>query len=237
MIDIKNIEINKNYIIDNEKLISSGLLYVHNKSKTHPRMYPYIINNRNGLGVIKPDVFNNFFSKTISILENYIKNQSLILFVGTTLGGKEAIKQLATEFNQHYVINRWLGGTLTNFNVIRKQIEYYSLLKEKKEKGNLNDLSKKEAAKWNKIFNQLEKKFDGLVNLNRLPDLLFIIDPLRHKIAIQEARRLHLPIMAIMDNNDNPFYIDYPIFANDHNRFGLNILIDNIIKILKNKND
>lgn len=216
-----------------EEAVKAGTIYGHKKSRTHPRMKPFIVGNRNEIEIIDTEATLNSFQKSVSYLEDVVRNGGLMLLVSLKPAAKESIDNFSREFNFPYVTNRWLGGTLTNFQIIRKRLEYYQNLRSQKERGGLEKYTKKERSRIEKELQKLSENFDGLLNLTRLPDCVFMVDPSEHKTAVREAGRLKIPVVAIMDTDDDPEEIDYPIIANDHAKVSIDWLVGKIIENLK----
>ena len=145
--------------------------------------------------------------------------------VATQPAAQGIIEELAKKYNFPYMTERWLGGTLTNFKVIHQRMNYYLDLKKKKEQGELEKYTKKEQLKIGKELNKMEKAFSGLVNLDKLPDLLFVVDSEEHQTAVRETNRLGLPVVAIMSTDCDPASVTYPIPANDHSKTSLEWLL------------
>jgi len=222
----------------NEDLIKEmsglGVFYGHKRTKTNPRMRPYIGVTKNEIEFIEPEATLKSLDEAIGFMKEKIENGGFPLLVGTMPMAKGAILDFAKEFNWPYVINRWLGGTLTNFKVISQRLAYYQELKANKESGEFGKYTKKEQHLFTEKINKLSKFFDGLVNLKRLPDFLFIVDTELHGTAVREARRLNVPIVAILDTDDDPTFVNYPIFANDHAKSSVDWVIQRIKKSLAN---
>jgi small subunit ribosomal protein S2 len=207
--------------INNEQVLEmakAGLFYGHNKTKTNPRMKPYIGGRRNEIELLDPEVVLSSLEKAGQFLKEKLVPGGLVLFVGTKSAAKDSVKALAEELNMPYVVFRWLGGTLTNFKVLNQRSNYYQDLKGKIEKGELTKYTKKERLNFAKEVAKMSRSFDGLKNLTRLPDAVFVVDPTDSKTAAAEARKTNIPVIALMDTNDDPAVIDYPIFANDHTK-------------------
>lgn len=216
------------------EMVEAGVLYGHKKSKVDPRMRRYIAANRHEIDLLDVKSVENSLEKATKFLEGILaKDDGLVLFVGTTSPAVDKIKEVSSEFEQPYVITRWLGGTLTNFKVIRKRIDHYLDLQKKDESGELDKYTKKERVQFSKEINKLSINFEGLVKLTKLPDALFVINPKEHDTAIREAINKNIPIISIIDTNDNPDEIDYPIIANDHSVSSISWVIDKIIKKIK----
>jgi len=201
-----------------KEMANLGVIFGHKKSKTHPRMRPYIGLSRNEIEILDPQATLTSLAKAIEFMKEKIKSGGLIISVGTLPAMREAIKEFSVKFNLPYVTTRWLGGTLTNFKVIGQRLAYYQDLKAKKESGELGKYTKKEKLKFNEQIKKLSQVFDGLINLKRLPDAVFVVDIDEHDTAVREARRLNIPVIAVIDSDDDPELVDYPVFASDHTK-------------------
>lgn len=223
-------------VIDEEvlkELAELGVIYGHKKSKTHPLMKPLVIDNRNEIELLDPEAVVSSLNKGADFLKEKAKGGGLLLFVGTTPVAKSSVKALAEEFNFPYVVSRWLGGTITNFKTIYKRISYYEDLKNKKEKGELAKYTKKEQLNFSKEIEKMREKFEGLVRLTRTPDVLFVIDIKEHETAVREANHLGVPIVAIVDNDDDPSIVQYPIYASDHTKKSIEWIIGKVREALR----
>lgn len=220
----------------NEELIkemaNAGVIYGHKRTKTHPRMKPYIGGARNEIEFIEPEASFSSLEKAVEFMKEKLRGGGLALLLGTAPAAKNAILAFADEFKYPYVVRRWLGGTLTNFKVINQRLNYYLDLRAKKESGELIKYTKKEQHLFTEKINKLSQFFEGLINLKRLPDILFIVDVEAHATAVREARRLKIPIVAILDTDDDPALVDYPIFANDHAKLSIEWVVEKIKKAL-----
>lgn len=212
------------------EMANQGVLTGHKKSKTHPKMKQYIGATRNEIEILKPEVAIGTLEKAIEILKEIINKKGLIIFVGTEPAAHESILKLAGVLGQPHVITRWLGGTLTNFPIIKERLNYYQNLKLRKERGELAKYTKKEQSLFGKELNKLSIKFEGLVKLERLPDAIFIINGKSHETAVREAKRTNIPIIAMIDTNDNPEGINFPIIANDHAKASIVWIVDRILE-------
>ncbi|MEX2436867.1 MAG: 30S ribosomal protein S2 [Candidatus Paceibacterota bacterium] len=216
------------------EMVEAGVLYGHKKSKVDPRMRRYIAANRHEIDLLDVKAVEVSLNKSIKFLEGILgKEDGLVLFIGTTSPATEKIKEISETFQQPYVTTRWLGGTLTNYKIIKKRINHYLDLQKKEESGELDKYTKKERVQFSKEINKMSIIFEGLVRLTKLPDALFVINPKEHSTAIREARNKKIPVVSIIDTNDNPDEIDYPIIANDHSVSSIGWVIDKIIKNIK----
>lgn len=210
-----------NKIISEElvkEMVQNGVVLGHKKSKTHPKMRQFITGNRNELEILNPAAIWDSLESAINFLREEISKGGLVLFVATHPAAKGVIKTFAEEFKYPFVDRRWLGGTITNFSVIRSRIAYFENLREKKEKGELLKYTKKERSEFDKELGKLSQNFSGLLAMKKVPDVLFVVDPKEHETAVREANFLGIPVVAIMDTNDDPSNISNPIYASDHGR-------------------
>lgn len=203
----------------NKEMIQNGVVLGHKKSKTHPHMRQYVCGNKNDLEILdsaaswKSICDAGEFLKTISD-----KGDEIIFFVGTTPAGKQPIQKIADEFSFPFVNTRWLGGTLTNFSVIKGRITYYEDLREKKAKGELSKYTKKEQREFAEQIAKMSENFDGLIHLKKLPKALVVVDAGAHDIVIKEAKKLSIPVVALLDTNDDPAIVEFPVIVNDHSK-------------------
>lgn len=198
-----------------KELLEAGVHFGHQVKRWHPKMKKYIFGERNGIYIID-------LQKTVKGLEdayNFIKSVAMtgapILFVGTKKQSQDAIQEEAIRAGAYYVNQRWLGGMLTNFSTIKKSIEKLNKIEEMKADGTLELLTKKEAAAIEKERVKLEKNLAGIKEMPSLPGALFVVDPKKERIAVAEARKLSIPIVAIVDTNCDPDEVDYVIPGND----------------------
>lgn len=202
-------------IISMKQLLEAGVHFGHQTRRWNPKMAPYIFTERNGIYIID-------LQKTVKKIEeayNFVRDLAAqggkILFVGTKKQAQESIREEAERCGMFYVNVRWLGGMLTNFQTIRQRINRLLELERLEATGRLEALPKKEAARLLAEKEKLARFLSGIKNMKSLPDALFIVDPRKEKIAVAEARRLEIPIVAIVDTNCDPEEIDYVIPGND----------------------
>jgi len=202
-------------VISMKQLLEAGVHFGHQTRRWNPKMAEYIFTERNGIYIID-------LQKTVEKLEEayeFIKKMAMedkkILFVGTKKQAQDSIKEEAERCGMFYVNQRWLGGMLTNFKTIRSRVERLKELEQMETNGTFDVLPKKEVIKLKKEKEKLEKFLSGIKEMNRIPDVLFVVDPRKEKIAIAEAKSLGIPIVAIVDTNCDPEEVDYPIPGND----------------------
>ena len=202
-------------IVSMKQLLEAGVHFGHQTRRWNPKMAPYIFTERHGIYIID-------LQKTVKKLEtayHFVRKLSeqgqTILFVGTKKQAGESVKEEAERSGAHFVNARWLGGMLTNWSTIRTRIDRLARLRTMQEDGTFDVLTKKEAAKLNLEIEKLEKFLGGIKTMQRLPGALFVVDPRKEKIAVAEARKLDIPVVAIVDTNCDPDDIDYVIPGND----------------------
>ncbi len=209
-------------------LLEAGAHFGHPRKGTHPTMRKFIFTQRNGIFIIDLEQTVELLQKAREFARDVAARGDLILFVGTKRQAQESIEQEAKRCGMPYVNQRWLGGTLTNFSVIRSRALYLKHLKQQKEAGGFAELPKKEAMKLEKKLARLERLFGGIEDMDRLPGAVFITDTVREKNAIAEARKMKIPIIAIADTDCDLRKVDYPIPANDDAVKSLKLIISAI---------
>ena len=202
-------------VVSMKQLLEAGVHFGHQTRRWNPKMAPYIFTERNGIYIID-------LQKTVKKLEeayNFVRDLSVegksVLFVGTKKQAQESVKEEAVRAGTFYVNARWLGGMLTNFRTIRRRIDRLRQLRAMEEDGTFDLLPKKEVVKLNLEIEKLEKFLGGIKEMKELPGALFIVDPRKERIAVSEAKKLGIPIVAIVDTNCDPDEIDYVIPGND----------------------
>jgi len=198
-----------------KELLEAGVHFGHQTKRWNPKMAKYIFGERNGIYIIDLQKTLKKFREAYAFVRDLAAKGGTLLFVGTKKQAQDTVYEEATRCGMFYVNQRWLGGTLTNFQTIRKSIARLKRLEEMKETGEYERLPKKEALQLEREREKLEKALVGIKHMEQLPSAVFIIDPRKEKIAVAEAQRLGIPIVAIVDTNCDPTGIDYPIPGND----------------------
>lgn len=196
-------------------LLEAGVHFGHQTNKWNPKMKPYIFGARNGIYIIDLQQTVGMFQAAYDFVVDMVGSGGELLFVGTKKQSQEAVKEESERCGMPYVNQRWLGGMLTNFNTINKRIERLNLLEKMFSDDSIKAFPKKEIMKLQKEMNKLEKVLGGIKIIKRLPGGLFVVDPKRESIAVKEAQKLKIPIVAIVDTNCDPDDIDYIIPGND----------------------
>ena len=198
-----------------KQLLEAGVHFGHQTRRWNPKMAPYIFTERNGIYIIDLQKTVKKLEEAYMFVRDTAANGGEILFVGTKKQAGDSVKEEAERCGMHYVNARWLGGMLTNFKTIRRRIERLAQLRKMEEDGTFELLPKKEVVKLKLEIEKLEKFIGGIKNMSELPAALFIVDPKKEKIAVSEARKLGIPIVAIVDTNCDPDEVDYVIPGND----------------------
>ncbi len=202
-------------VISMKQLLEAGVHFGHRTRRWHPKMRTFIFTERNGIHIIDLQQTMRQVNSAYTVVRDAVRNCGLVLFVGTKKQAQETIKGEAERCGMPYITTRWLGGTLTNFRTIRLRVEYMQELERRQARGELDRLPKKEALLLQKELVRLNSRIGGLRTMTHLPDMIFIVDVMREELAVIEANKLHIPIVAMVDTNCDPDPIDYPIPSND----------------------
>ncbi|HAA90272.1 MAG: 30S ribosomal protein S2 [Thermoanaerobacterales bacterium 50_218] len=202
-------------VVTMKQLLEAGVHFGHQTRRWNPKMAPYIFTERNGIYIIDLQKTVKKVDEAYNFVKEVVKQGKSILFVGTKKQAQETIKEEAERCGMFYVNVRWLGGMLTNFATIRKRVERLKELEKMEEQGYFEVLPKKEVMKLKAEKEKLQRFLGGIKNMDELPGAVFIVDPRKEKIAVAEARKLGIPIVAIVDTNCDPDEIDYVIPGND----------------------
>jgi len=202
-------------VISMKQLLEAGVHFGHQTRRWNPKMAKYIFTERNGIHVIDLQQTVKLADQAYDFVRDAAANDAVILFVGTKKQASEAIKEEAERAGQYYINHRWLGGTLTNWDTIQKRIARLKEIKQMEVDGIFDVLPKKEVAILNKQRARLEKFLGGIEDMPRIPDIIYIVDPHKEQIAVKEAKKLGIPVVAMVDTNADPDDIDVIIPAND----------------------
>jgi small subunit ribosomal protein S2 len=198
-----------------KQLLEAGAHFGHQTGHWHPKMKNYIFTQRNGIHIIDLEQTVTLLTKACAYVRELVANGQTILFVGTKKQAQDIVEEEAKRCGMYYVNQRWLGGMLTNFNTIQGRIDYLVRLEDKKSRGELDYMSKKDKLKIDKEMGKLNKLMGGFKEMTSLPGAIFIIDPTKEKIAMAEARKVGVKLVATVDTNCDPDNVDYIIPAND----------------------
>lgn len=202
--------------ISMKQLLEAGVHFGHQTSRWNPKMKPYIFGARNGIHIIDLQQTVTMFKDVATFVRDLAASGGHILFVGTKKQGQESIKEEAERCGMFYVHNRWLGGTLTNFSTIRQSIERLRKIEEMENNPKIVEaLTKKEMLGLKREKEKLEQSLGGIKGMKKLPDAIFVVDPEQEEIAVREARKLGIPVVAVIDTNCDPGMVDYKVPGND----------------------
>lgn len=198
-----------------DEMFKSGAQYGYSKSRRHPSTTPYIFGTKNGVDIINIEKTEELLEKAIEQVKNYAATGKTILFVGTKPEAKQQIIETALALNMPYVNERWVGGILTNFNEIKKRIVRLLDLREQKEKGGLDKYTKKERLLIDREMEKMTKNFQGVSGITKVPDVMLVIDPKKEHIAVTEAQKMNIPVIALLNTDCNLKQVTFPVVGND----------------------
>ena len=202
-------------VVAMKQLLEAGVHFGHQTRRWDPKMAEYIFQARNGIHIIDLQKTSKKLDEAYAFIKEQAEEGKTVLFVGTKKQAQECMKEAALKCGMFYVDQRWLGGMLTNFNTIQKRIQRLKDLETMAEDGTFDVLPKKEVILLKKEMEKLEKNLGGIKNMDKLPGVIFLVDPKKEKIAILEAKKLGIPVVGLVDTNCNPEELDYPIPGND----------------------
>jgi len=216
-----------------EEMLKAGVHFGHRTSKWNTKMEPYIFTSRNNIHIIDLEKSHEKLEQALEFISGIKETKGTILFVGTKISTKDIAKKLAQEAKMPYVTEKWVGGTLSNFEVISKRLTYFRDLEKNKKTGELKKYTKKERHDFDIELQKLESKFGGIKEMTKLPDVLFVIDVHKEKLAVKEAGMKEIPVVGICDTNADPTTVDWPIPANDDAISSLKLILDAVAQVLK----
>jgi len=215
-----------------QEMLSCGVHFGHQTRRWNPKMKKYIYARKSGIHIFDLEKTAHSLNKALTFLKKQAAEGKTILFVSTKSQTKTLLPEEAQKANMPYIEKRWLGGFLTNFKTIKKRIKHLNDLESKKEAGEFEKYTKKEGLLLDREINKLNELLGGVKNLTELPDVLFIIDTIRDHTAVLEAKKLGIPVVAIVDSNSDPDLIDYPIPGNDDAIRSLKLLVGTVASII-----
>ncbi len=216
-----------------ERMFEAGAHFGYSRTRRHPSASPFLYGVKSGTDIIDLEKTCSHLAVVLEAVKEYVAKGKTILFVGTKPEARVAIEETAIALDLPYVTQRWIGGTLTNFSEIRKRVERLKALKTQKERGELNIYSKKERRDMEDEIVRLTRNFSGIVNLARIPDALFIVDPRHEETAVREAKKMGISLLALANSDCNMKEIDHPIPANDVSRSSISFFLDKIREAYK----
>ncbi len=202
-------------VVAMKQLLEAGVHFGHQTRRWDPKMAEYIFQARNGIHIIDLQKTSKKLDEAYAFLKEQVEEGKTVLFVGTKKQAQECVKEAALKCGMYYVDQRWLGGMLTNFDTIQKRIQRLKDLETMEQDGTFEVLPKKEVILLKKEMEKLERNLGGIKEMDKLPGVIFLVDPKKERIAILEAKKLNIPVIGLVDTNCNPEELDYPIPGND----------------------
>ena len=202
-------------VVAMKQLLEAGVHFGHQTRRWDPKMAEYIFQARNGIHIIDLQKTSKKLDEAYAFVKEQVEEGKTVLFVGTKKQAQECMKEAAIKCGMYYVDQRWLGGMLTNFGTIQKRIQRLKDLETMEQDGTFDVLPKKEVILLKKEMEKLERNLGGIKDMDKLPGVIFLVDPKKERIAILEAKKLNIPVVGIVDTNCNPQDLDYPIPGND----------------------
>ncbi len=215
-------------VVTMKELLEAGVHFGHQTSRWHPNMKKYIYGGKNGIYIIDLQQTIELLEKTCEFVKQVVLQGKTILFVGTKKQAQEAVREAAERCGMPYVVERWMGGTLTNFSVIMQGVKKLEELERMEETGELDRLPKREARLLRKKLEKMRRNLTGIRNMKELPGAIFIVDIRKEETALGEAKRLEIPVIAIVDTNCDPEKVEYPIPGNDDAIRSIKLIVDKI---------
>lgn len=214
-------------------MLEAGVHFGHRTRFWNPKMAPYIYGDKNNIHIINLEKTLPMFMDVLNYVSQLAANRSRILFVGTKRAAQDLVKEYATQCGMPYVDSRWPGGMLTNYKTIRQSVKRLRELEKMREEGVFEQMIKKEGLTLTRDLEKLERNLGGIKDMNNLPDALFVIDVGVEKIAIQEANRLKIPVIGVVDTNNNPDGVDYVIPGNDDSRRSIELYLSAMASVIQ----
>jgi small subunit ribosomal protein S2 len=216
-----------------KEMLKAGVHFGHKKSNWNPKMKDYIYGTRNDIYIIDLEKTMEKLGQALDFIKKIIKDNGKILFIGTRPQCQDLVEEMAKNCKMPYVVWRWIGGLLTNFNTIRKRVEHLIDLEKKKSSGELKKYTKRERQKIDEEIEKLKKKFEGIKGVESPPEAILALSVKQQMTAIREARRKNIPIIALVDTDSDPSLVDYPIPSNDDAISALKFMLEKIGKVIK----
>jgi len=214
-------------------LLDAGVHFGHQVRRWNPKSKPYVYDNRHGISIIDLEKTYDLLEKAAQAVEEIVSHGKQVLLVGTKRQAQEPIRELAAATNMPFCVNRWMGGTLTNHETVSTSLAKYKKFLRMEDDGSLDKLPGKESAAIRRQMSRMHRNFEGLLNLQGLPSALFVIDSHNESIAIAEANRLKIPVIALVDSNSDPSLLTHPIPGNDDSTKSIRIIVDVILDAIQ----
>jgi len=224
-------------MLDIRDLLKAGAHFGHQRQKWNPKMAPYIYTERNGIHIINLQKTMGLLETARNLIKDIAMNGGDIFLVGTKRQAQEVVQEAASRAEVPFVNYRWLGGMLTNFATISKSIKTLSRYEDMMSEDKRGRYTKKELIRFDKLKAKLSKNLSGIVKMKKMPAVMVVVDPVREHLAIKEASKLGIPIVAIIDTNANPDLVDYPIPANDDGMRTISLIINDLVEVYEEGHD
>ena len=215
-------------------LLDAGVHFGHQTRRWNPKSKPYVYDHRSGVSIIDLEKTYAQIEKAVAFLEEIVASNKDVMFIGTKRQAQEILREAATMCNMPFCVNRWLGGTLTNFETIQSSLKKYKKFLDMEASGALDKLYAKEAAAIRREMDRMNRNFEGIKEIKKLPGAAFIVDIKNEEIAVAECRKLGIPVVAIVDTNSDPTLVDYPIPANDDAVKSIRLITEVIVEAIQN---
>jgi small subunit ribosomal protein S2 len=214
-------------------LLDAGVHFGHQTKRWNPRFKEFLFDHRQGISIIDLGKTHKSLEKVCAFVENYVADGKDILFVGTKRQAQEIVREAATSVNMPYCANRWMGGTLTNFETIKRSIAKFKRYQDLETSGELAKMHKKEAAAIKREMSRMLRNFEGLAGRTQLPGAMFVIDVNHEEIAVAEGSRLNMPVIGLVDTNSDPSLVTYPIPGNDDAVKSIRIILETVVEAIQ----
>ena len=214
-------------------LLDAGVHFGHQVRRWNPKSKPFVYDNRHGISIINLEKTYDLLEKAAQAIEEIVASGKQVLLVGTKRQAIEPIRELAAATNMPFSVNRWMGGTLTNYETVSNSIAKYKKFLRMEEDGSLDKMHGKESAAIKRQMARMHRDFEGLLNLQGIPGALFVVDSFNEEIAVAEANRLKIPVIALVDSNSDPSVLSHPIPGNDDSTKSIRIIIDVILDAIQ----
>lgn len=215
-------------------LLDAGVHFGHQTRRWNPKSKPYVYDHRSGVSIIDLEKTYAQLEKAVAFLEEIVASNKDVMFIGTKRQAQEILREAANMCNMPYCVNRWLGGTLTNFETIQSSLKKFKKFNDMEASGALDKLYAKEAAKIRREMDRMNRNFEGIKEIAKLPGAAFIVDIKNEEIAVAECRKLGIPVVAIVDTNSDPSLVDFPIPANDDAVKSVRLITEIMVEAIQN---
>lgn len=220
--------------VTHEDLFEAGVHLGHQMRRWNPKSKPYVYGQMQGVSIVDLEKTHKLLGKAYAFIQGLVGNGGTVLMVGTKEQARDIVREAAVSVGMPYCTTRWLGGTLTNFSTIRCSLEKYRKFLDMQAKGEIEKMHSKEAAALGREMTRMGKNFEGILHVNTLPQAMFVVDIHSEAIAVAEARKLKIPVIALVDTNSDPTLVDYPIPGNDDAVKAIRLIVETIAEAVQN---